>query len=569
MFGAIVRERNRGRMDRGPVQRGGCDALVPALGIPHLDPVAAAAVVPEDAEALPRRGHARRHGEARAQGLQAEDRLEPQPVHPRGGAGVPRPAAAADVRVARVDVCGDHERLRLVALHIGGRARVVDGIQHVEQLDRLVAVAELRQGPHRPQRRVRVLAAVLAHAGEVALDIAGLEGGLVERRGEQRDHARISPHELRSHSVHGALGVRRRRRAGEHGPALRDGVDAALGQLRGAERRAVVEVGAPVPVSVPRLLEHGLEPLAFAPPAVGSGGVAARGHDRAEIAQNLRHEPAEPHALAAAAVPDTVHAVVPVAGADQRQAVGAPGEPALDRANAVLVERRAFGRHLRLAVVFQLPRLELGCLQERHLHVQHGAITRGGHVMGPRVGQPQHVVGAPRAHAAARVRVPPVLHVAREELAGGAAEQVLAIQVGPCEAERHHVLELVAEAVRAAGLEEARPPPEPRADRLVEEPAVHDQVERVVRRFDLHRAEDRVPVPLDLLLGHAGSLRVAEALRQDEGVRAIVSLAQEQHDLPRLAGLQVHANLQRRARVEAGAEALPQRHAAERRRAAQ
>jgi hypothetical protein len=42
-------------------------------------------------------------------------------------------------------------------------------------------------------------------------------------------------------------------RAGDNAPRLRDRINAALLVLRGAERRAVVEVGAAVPVAVPRL----------------------------------------------------------------------------------------------------------------------------------------------------------------------------------------------------------------------------------------------------------------------------------------------------------------------------
>ena len=49
-------------------------------------------------------------------------------------------------------------------------------------------------------------------------------------------------------------------------------------------------------------------------------------------------EPAEPHALAAAVLADAVHAVVPVAGADQRQAMLAHLERALEAAAAVLEE---------------------------------------------------------------------------------------------------------------------------------------------------------------------------------------------------------------------------------------
>ena len=185
-------ERDRGGVHGGAVQGREGDAAVHAIGILHGDRVAAPAVVPSHAEVLPGCRYARRHGEGVPLRAQAEDRLEPEPVHPGCRAGVPRPAAATHVRCPGVDVGREDERLRLVATDVGGRAGVVDGVEHVEQLDGLVAVAELRQGHHRPQCRMRVLAAVLAHAGQVALDVARIERGRVEGRGAPPSSARWS-----------------------------------------------------------------------------------------------------------------------------------------------------------------------------------------------------------------------------------------------------------------------------------------------------------------------------------------------------------------------------------------
>ncbi len=55
-------------------------------------------------------------------------------------------------------------------------------------------------------------------------------------------------------------------------------------------------------------------------------------------------EPAQPHALAAAVFTDAVHAVVPVAGADERQAVLAHVERAFESAAAMLEQRRGVDR---------------------------------------------------------------------------------------------------------------------------------------------------------------------------------------------------------------------------------
>ena len=80
-----------------------------------------------------------------------------------------------------------------------------------------------------------------------------------------------------------------------------------------------------------------------------------------------------------------------------------------------------------------------------------------------------------------------------DELPARGAEQVLARQIGPREGQRHHVLQLVAEAERAAGLVVAAARPEPAAHRLIEQPAVHQRVERIVGRPHLDRVERVVP----------------------------------------------------------------------------
>ncbi len=84
-------------------------------------------------------------------------------------------------------------------------------------------------------------------------------------------------------------------------------------------------------------------------------------------------------------------------------------------------------------------------------------------------------------------------------IAGRAARSIWALrQIGPRERERHHVLQLIAEAVRAARLVVAAPRVHrPAAHVLVEQPAVDEHVERVVRRVDFDRAKRAIPVGLD------------------------------------------------------------------------
>jgi len=71
--------------------------------------------------------------------------------------------------------------LLTVPVNAGPGTRSVDGIQDREQLVRLVAVSERREGHDGPDRGVRVLAAILTYPGWVALYVAGIEGSFVER----------------------------------------------------------------------------------------------------------------------------------------------------------------------------------------------------------------------------------------------------------------------------------------------------------------------------------------------------------------------------------------------------
>ena len=145
---------------------------------------------------------------------------------------------------------------------------------------------------------MRVLAAVLAHAGDVALDVAGVLRHVVERRREQRDEAVFSANELlldRVERGRGALGVASAR---DGRPRLRDRVDAALLGVVRAERRAVVEVGAAVPRAVPAvLLDGGGEPLRPRAVVGGEVGVAARLARRARSARARRSRNQASHTL--------------------------------------------------------------------------------------------------------------------------------------------------------------------------------------------------------------------------------------------------------------------------------
>ena len=165
---------------------------------------------------------------------------------------------------------------------------------------------------------------------------------------------------------------------------------------------------------------------------------------------------------------------------------------------------------------------------------------------------------------ASGVGVPPVLNVAFDELPAGGADQVAAIDVRSREAQGHHVLELVTESERAARLIVRGAGPEPARQRLVEQPPVHQDVERIVRRVDLDRAENVLPGTLDLLerCERGGDRTVLPD--QAECGFTVVALPEQEDHLPRLAGLELDRGVQRGAGIEAGAEGVRQHAASER-----
>ena len=99
-----------------------------------------------------------------------------------------------------------------------------------------------------------VLAAILAHAGDVALDVARVEVRLVKRRIEKLDEPVVAADEAAIEALHRLHHALVRARTGKDRPALREGVDLALRVDGRSQRRAVVEVGSAIPFSVPAVL---------------------------------------------------------------------------------------------------------------------------------------------------------------------------------------------------------------------------------------------------------------------------------------------------------------------------
>src|SRR5690606_7747006 len=149
-----------------------------AVGIVDADAERALAPPHARAKTVPAPGQAGRADEDAVHEPQPQDVLDRQPPGPAGRARLPAPAAAAGVRRAAGDVAGHRIGFDPVALRFGPRACVGDRTEPVEHALGHVAVAEHGEGDARPGGGVGVLAAVLADAGRIGLDVAG-----VARRG--------------------------------------------------------------------------------------------------------------------------------------------------------------------------------------------------------------------------------------------------------------------------------------------------------------------------------------------------------------------------------------------------
>ena len=159
--------------------------------------------------------------------------------------------------------------------------------------------------------------------------------------------------------------------------------------------------------------------------------LAARARQRRESQQGGVEEPGEPDALTRATHPDSVHAVVPIPGAYERQAVHTVLQALIERQRAVLEQRCALVRDRGHEEYVVLLGPQYGALQERHLDVQYGRLAGALDVRRTGIGEPDPIISDAGAHALPGVAghhrgQPPVLDVALRELAGRRAQQLCA-----------------------------------------------------------------------------------------------------------------------------------------------
>src|SRR5918994_5263892 len=183
------------------------------------------------------------------------------------------------------------------------------------------------------------------------------------------------------------------------------------------------------------------------------------------------------------------------------------------------------------------------------------------HVVIHNVRQPGEVVRESGAHAASALRMPPVLNVALEKLAGRGPEYVLPRHYRLGVHECHHILKLVAEAVSAAALIERRAGPHAAGERLVQRPTVDHRIEGGLRRLHGNTREPLVPQLHICVDGSLRSLWLPVIRYQTPRFDLAPGRTEENRDLPGLACRQVHRTLKCRTRVDTHAADTAERAA--------
>ena len=349
---------------------------------------------------------------------------------------------------------------------------------------------EAQEAVDDPRRAVAVLAAVLAHARRIIGDAAGIGLGMLEEGLFQQQHA-IRPldglqpaFERRERAVEiDGAGIGR--------PARRHGV----GHF---DRAAVVGKIERIMIAAPGGLQRRPQGLARLLAAFGEGLVALQPRQRNEAAQHVEEEEAHPDAGSRALAAEHVDAVVPIAGAQQRQAVRADvAQRVFDGAAGMFVDVAALARgprrhDLRVLVRRHERRLEIG----RDL-VEHAGVAGLADIAREHVGQPQMRIARPGAlrdagRAVGRA-MPPFQHVAFRELLAGVQHDLRPRKPGLEQDQRQHVLQLVAEADGAATLVGPDAAEQARRIDLIGQPGVDQPVEVGPVGGHAHFAEPRAP----------------------------------------------------------------------------
>src|SRR3954465_15623596 len=121
----------------------------------------------------------------------------------------------------------------------------------------------------------------------------------------------------------------------------------------------------------------------------------------------------------------------------------------------VIVDAPAFIRNFGQIVDLVRIRVQLPHGVRKHVDVEDSGVARNIDVVVEDVRQPYKIVRELRSDSAPTLRMPPMLHVAFDELPARRANDVFARDAGVRIHERHRILQLIAETESAPGLTES------------------------------------------------------------------------------------------------------------------
>ena len=136
-----------------------------------------------------------------------------------------------------------------------------------------------------------------------------------------------------------------------------------------------------------------------------------------------------------------------------------------------------------------------------------------------------------------------MLHIAFAELMCRGAQEVFAGESWFGMHQRHHILQLVAEAEGSTGLVEPGACPEAAAQGLIQQPAVGHHINGGIGGFDLHRAERPIPILPNSFESATAGLGRAEAANQGLHVSDAPPHPEAETGFPLLPGGQIKGHL--------------------------
>src|SRR3990170_931118 len=341
--------------------------------------------------------------------------------------------------------------------------------------------------------------------------------------------------------------------AGENRPALRNRINLAFGITRRTEWRAIIEKSAEVPRTIPAILLDIPAQLSRLPlAAFDKGQVTMQACNFSEPHEHVIKEEPQPNAFAFTVFTHHIHAVVPITRANERQAMLSKTKTLHDCLHTMIVQTGLLFRPDGKIIIRVLIGVYRAALNEVDGFIQYTGVSGVQDVAGGSQRQPEEIVRTVCTYAPARRRMPPMLDITLLELMGCAQEEMLTHEPRLGVDERHHVLQLVAETEGAPRLVVSAAGPKTARERLVQEPAIGQDINGRVGCFHLHCAKRVIPVLPHLFERAARDGRSPETTHQFAGVIGISSCAEPEDDLALLPVGQIEGNLDSGTGIQSG-----------------